>query len=84
MSRHFRAAMVGSLLVLGMAPGGFCLRLALAQDKGQVLKIEGDLKTMQGQWISKDGQGAESVWNFKEEHVSAQDPDSCLRDEHQA
>jgi hypothetical protein len=67
MSRHFRAAMVGSLLVLCMAPGGFCLRRALAQEKGQVLKIEGDLKTMQGQWISKDGQGAESVWNFKEE-----------------
>ena len=74
MSRHFRAAMVGSLLVLGMAPGGFCLRLALAQDKGEVLKIEGDLKTMQGQWISKDGQGAESVWNFKEEHVSLKTP----------
>ncbi len=36
MSRHFRAAMVGSLLVLSMAPGGFCLRRALAQDKGQV------------------------------------------------
>ena len=74
MSRHFRAALVGSLLVLCMAPGGFCQRRALAQEKGQVLKIEGDLKTMQGQWISKDGQGAESVWNFKEEHVSLKTP----------
>src|SRR5271157_232787 len=74
MSRHFRAAMVGSLLVLSMAPGGFCPRSALAQDKGQVLKIEGDLKTMQGQWISKDGQAGESVWNFKEEHVSLKTP----------
>ena len=39
-----------------------------------MLKIEGDLKEMQGQWISKDGQGGESVWNFKEEHVSLKTP----------
>ena len=49
MSRHFRAAMAGSLLVLGMALGGSRPQLALAQDEGQALKIEGDLKTMQGQ-----------------------------------
>jgi uncharacterized protein (TIGR03067 family) len=73
MSRHVRAAMVGSLLVLGLAPGGVCLRRALARDSGQELKIEGDLKTMQGQWISKDAQG-ESVWNFKEEHVALKTP----------
>jgi uncharacterized protein (TIGR03067 family) len=29
---------------------------------------------MQGEWISKDGQGAESVWNFEEEHVSLKTP----------
>ena len=74
MSRHFRAALAGSLLVLNLSlVGGFCPRRALAQDKGQVLKIEGDLRTMQGQWISKDEQG-ESVWNFKEEHVSLKTP----------
>ena len=28
-------------------------------------KIEGDLKSLQGEWISKDDQGNESTWTFK-------------------
>ncbi len=74
MPRHFQTATVRALLVLSLLPGGSCLRRAAAQEKTQGLKIEGDLKTMQGEWTSKDGQGAESVWNFKEEHVSLKTP----------
>ena len=44
------------------------------RDPGQEPKIEGDLKTMQGEWISKDGQEMESVWKFKAEHVSLKTP----------
>ena len=63
-----------ALLALGQVTGGFGSRQCRGQEKTQDLKIEGDLKTMQGQWISKDGQGAESVWNFKGEHVSLKTP----------
>ncbi len=44
---------------------------AIAQDKQP--KIDGDLKTVQGEWVSKDDQG-ESVWKFKGEHVSLKTP----------
>ena len=46
---------------------------AVAADEGAKVKIEGDLKTMQGEWVSKDDQG-ESVWKFKGEHVSLKTP----------
>ncbi len=74
MSRHFRNVMLSALLALNLLPGGFWVRRCLAQDKTQALKIDGDLKTMQGEWISRDGQGAESVWKFKGEHVSLKTP----------
>ena len=45
----------------------------VAADEGAEVKIEGDLKTMQGEWVSKDDQG-ESVWKFKGEHVSLKTP----------
>jgi uncharacterized protein (TIGR03067 family) len=57
------------LLAANMGPG-----VTVAHVEGQELKIEGDLKTMQGQWISKDGQGMESIWTFKAEHVSLKTP----------
>lgn len=32
-------------------------------------KVEGDLKTLQGDWISKDEQGNESKWTFKKDKL---------------
>jgi uncharacterized protein (TIGR03067 family) len=46
---------------------------ALADDDSTKVKIEGDLKTIQGEWVSKDDQG-ESVWKFKGDHVSLKTP----------
>ena len=46
---------------------------ARAAGQDAKVKIEGDLKAMQGEWVSKDDQG-ESVWKFKSEHVSLKTP----------
>lgn len=37
-------------------------------------RIEGDLKALQGEWVSKDAQG-ESVWTFKGDRLSIKTPD---------
>ncbi|APW62109.1 TIGR03067 domain-containing protein [Paludisphaera borealis] len=37
-------------------------------------KVEGDLKSLQGEWVSKDSQG-ESFWTFKGNHLSIKTPD---------
>ena len=74
MSRQFRNVMLSAPLALTLLPGGSRPRRGVGQDKTQAVKIEGDLKTMQGEWISRDGQGAESVWNFQKEHVSLKTP----------
>lgn len=49
--------------------------LAVVVGEGQTRAEEpkGDLKTMQGTWVSKDENG-ESTWVFKENHVSLKTP----------
>jgi uncharacterized protein (TIGR03067 family) len=37
-------------------------------------KVEGDLKSLQGEWVSKDSQG-ESFWTFKGNRLSIKTPD---------
>ena len=37
-------------------------------------EIDGDLKKMQGEWVSKDDQG-ESTWKFKDDKLSIKTPD---------
>lgn len=51
-----RALLASSLGLLGLLAVG-----ARAEDP----KVEGDLKTLQGEWISKDEGGNESKWVFK-------------------
>ena len=53
-SRRTAIASMFSLVALCAIP-------ALADDP----KIEGDLKTLQGEWVSKDEGGNESTWTFK-------------------
>jgi uncharacterized protein (TIGR03067 family) len=74
MARRCRIALSSRALVLGIALCGGMPISTLASDKGQEVKIEGDLKLMQGEWISKDDQGGESVWIFKADHVSLKTP----------
>jgi uncharacterized protein (TIGR03067 family) len=49
-------------------------RQATAQEKVSEPKIEGDLKEMQGEWISKDEEGGEGVWKFEGDHVTLKTP----------
>ena len=51
-----RVLLASSLSLLGLLSLG-----ARAEDP----KIEGDLKLLQGEWVSKDDQGNESKWTFK-------------------
>jgi uncharacterized protein (TIGR03067 family) len=51
-------------IVLGMAA-----TVLMADD----VKVEGDLKMMQGAWVSKDDEG-ESTWTFKEDRLSLKTP----------
>jgi uncharacterized protein (TIGR03067 family) len=74
MSHQLRIARMGLALVLGTALCAGPVVPSLASGKDQETKIEGDLKVMQGEWISKDEQGGESVWNFKGDHVSLKTP----------
>jgi uncharacterized protein (TIGR03067 family) len=43
-------------------------------DKAKDTKVEGDLKELQGEWVSKDEQGAESTWTFKADRLSIKAP----------
>ena len=72
--------MVAAGIMLGAGP----VISGDGRQPGQEPKIEGDLKAMQGQWISKDGQGMESVWKFKAEHVSLKTPTRAYEMTHQA
>jgi uncharacterized protein (TIGR03067 family) len=74
MSEQFRTALAGRLRALGIALCAGIALAALVQAQDQQVKIEGDLKTMQGEWTSKDEQGGESVWKFKADHVSLKTP----------
>jgi uncharacterized protein (TIGR03067 family) len=58
-------------LILGLGLGMvLCLNERSWADKS---KIEGDLRTIQGEWVSKDEQG-ESIWSFEGDHVSLKTP----------
>lgn len=57
----FRRAAIASSLVLALSAA-----LAVRADEP---KIEGDLKRLQGDWITKDEAGNESKWNFKGDKV---------------
>jgi uncharacterized protein (TIGR03067 family) len=48
--------------------------LAAASGFADEPKVEGDLKSLQGEWVSKDSQG-ESFWTFKGNHLSIKTPD---------
>ncbi len=74
MARPSRIAIPSLALVLGISFCGGMASFTYAGDQGQEVKIEGDLKAMQGEWISKDEQGGESVWKFKADHVSLKTP----------
>ena len=60
-----RAVMTSVLALLALAP------LARSADEP---KVEGDLKALQGDWISKDEQG-ESTWTFKGDKLHLKTPD---------
>jgi uncharacterized protein (TIGR03067 family) len=62
---------VGLSLALGVMPGSSARG---NDDKGKETKVEGDLKTIQGEWVSKDEQGAESTWTFKDDHLTIKAP----------
>ena len=66
--------LVAMAVLLGAGPA----IAVVADGASQELKIEGDLKAMQGEWVSKDGQGMESIWKFKGEHVSLKTPTTGL------
>ena len=57
---------LGFGLVLGMAPG-------LHAEDPKDLEIKGDMKAIQGTWISKDDMG-ESTWIFKGDKLSLKTP----------
>jgi uncharacterized protein (TIGR03067 family) len=64
----------------GIRPIGLALGFALLASAATGLrlhadepKVEGDLKTMQGEWVSKDDQG-ESTWSFKGNKLSLKTP----------
>lgn len=61
-----RLSIVSSLLALA-----FSAPLALRADEP---KVEGDLKALQGAWVSKDDQG-ESTWTFKGDKLHLKTPD---------
>ena len=48
--------------------------LSAASGTADEPKVEGDLKSLQGEWVSKDSQG-ESFWTFKGNHLSIKAPD---------
>lgn len=48
--------------------------LSAASGFAEEAKVEGDLKALQGEWVSKDSQG-ESFWTFKGNHLSIKTPD---------
>jgi uncharacterized protein (TIGR03067 family) len=67
-----RGLLFASLLVF------LCLPLTLTvrgddAKKDDKKEISGDLKKMQGEWVSKDDQG-ESTWKFKEDKLSIKTP----------
>jgi uncharacterized protein (TIGR03067 family) len=61
-----KAPIVAILLIVGTALG--------ASSFADEPKVEGDLKSLQGEWVSKDSQG-ESFWTFKGNHLSIKTPD---------
>jgi uncharacterized protein (TIGR03067 family) len=73
MTDQARIAAACLSMVIGLVLHDGSQRLALAESTAEEPKIEGDLKRMQGEWVSKDEQG-ESVWKFKGEHVSLKTP----------
>jgi uncharacterized protein (TIGR03067 family) len=71
LQRRHPTVRLAHALVMALCAG--LIVSAFAGDEGSQVKIEGDLKTMQGEWVSKDDQG-DSVWKFKGEHVSLKTP----------
>jgi uncharacterized protein (TIGR03067 family) len=65
------SAFIGLSLVLVAMSGAWASR---DDEKSKETKIEGDLKTIQGDWISKDELG-ESTWTFKGDHLSIKTTD---------
>jgi uncharacterized protein (TIGR03067 family) len=61
---------VGLSLTLAAIPGA----RAWGNDQDQETKVEGDLQKLQGDWVSKDDQGAESIWTFKADRLSIKAP----------
>jgi uncharacterized protein (TIGR03067 family) len=62
---------VGLSLTLAAVP---CARARGGDGQDKEIKVEGDLKKMQGEWLSKDEQGAESTWTFKGDRLSIKAP----------
>lgn len=62
----WKAPIVVVLLIVGTALG--------ASSFADEPKVEGDLKSLQGEWVSKDSQG-ESFWTFKGNRLSIKTPD---------
>ena len=61
-----RGASLAALLVLSLAA-------ARGDEPAKGAEVKGDLKAMQGTWVSKDDQG-ESTWVFKGDRVSIKTP----------
>ena len=59
-----------SIVVMACVLGTLSARSGSADEP----KVEGDLKSLQGEWVSKDSQG-ESFWTFKGNHLSIKAPD---------
>ena len=53
---------------------GWGVILAGALARGDEAKVEGDLKAMQGEWVSKDDQMGESTWVFKGDKLTIKTP----------
>jgi uncharacterized protein (TIGR03067 family) len=51
-----------------------CAAVSAASGLADEPKVEGDLKALQGEWVSKDAQG-ESFWTFKGNRLSIKTPD---------
>ena len=66
--RLWLASALGLSLVLGLVQ-----TLRAEDPKEKAVEIKGDLKTFQGEWVSKDESG-ETTWSFKGDKLSLKTP----------
>ncbi len=65
---------LASILALGLALVSINSRNLRAEDpKEKAVELKGDLKTFQGEWVSKDDMG-ETTWSFKGDKLSLKTP----------